>query len=50
MAARPATFSLNSERDNVIQLNLNPVYGEEENVYGYYFQYLNLRGRPYFTS
>ena len=43
LATRPFTFSLNPERDNGIQLNLVPVFGDQENVYGYYIQYLNFQ-------
>ena len=42
MATRPLTFSLNPERDNGIQLTLQPVFGNQDNVYGYYIQYLHF--------
>jgi hypothetical protein len=43
LAMRPFTFTLNPERDNGIQLTMQPVFGNEDSVYGYYVQYLNLK-------
>jgi hypothetical protein len=43
LAVRPFTFTVSPERDNTIQLVLAPAFGNLDNVYNYYIQFLNFK-------